>query len=76
MKRVVTQPTFEEFRLAKLHVPSNKPKSIEEFPFEFELERRMVKELGSFAEGYGDPTTLTNILKSMEEVDVKVMKVD
>jgi hypothetical protein len=42
MKRVVTQPTFEMFRLAKLHVPPNRPKSVKGFPFEFELGIRMV----------------------------------
>jgi len=32
------------------------PKPIEGFPFEFELGRIMVQELGSYAEGSGDPT--------------------
>jgi hypothetical protein len=39
---MVTQPAFEEFRLAKLQVPPNKPKSAKRFPFGFELGRRMV----------------------------------
>ncbi len=32
--------------------------------------------MGSFAEGFGDPTTQTSTPKSMEEVVVEVMKVD
>jgi len=39
---MVTQPTFEKFRLIELYVLPNRPKSIEGFPFEFELGRRMV----------------------------------
>jgi hypothetical protein len=53
----VTQPVFEKFRPTKLHVPPSRPKSIEGFPFEFELGRRMVHELGSCAKGSVDPTT-------------------
>ncbi len=52
---MVTQHAFEEFRLAKLQVPPNRPKFAKGFPFEFELGRRMVQELGSFAEGSRDP---------------------
>jgi len=33
-----------------------------------------VQELGSFAKGFGDPTTQTNTPKSMEEVVTEVMK--
>ncbi len=36
----------------------------------------MVQELGSFAKGYGDPTTQISRPKSMEEVVAKVTKVD
>ncbi len=36
----------------------------------------MVQELGSYAEGSGDPTTQTSTPKSMEEVVVEVMKVN
>jgi hypothetical protein len=54
---MATQLAFEEFRPAELHVPPSRPKFAEGFPFEFELGRRMVHELGSFAKGYGDPTT-------------------
>jgi hypothetical protein len=53
----VTQFAFEEFRLIKLHVAFSRLKSIEGFPFEFELGRRMVQELGSSIEGFGNPTT-------------------
>jgi hypothetical protein len=42
MERVATQPTFEEFKLAELHVPPSRPESVTKFPFEFELGRRMV----------------------------------
>jgi len=45
MKRVATQLAFEEFRLAELQVPPNKLESTKGFPFEFELGRRMVREL-------------------------------
>jgi hypothetical protein len=37
----VTQPAFEEFRLAKLKVPPSRPKFANGFPFEFELGRIM-----------------------------------
>jgi hypothetical protein len=57
MERVVTQPTFKEFRPIKLQVPPSRPKCTKGFPFEFELGRKMVQELGSFVEGYGDPMT-------------------
>ncbi len=49
---MVTQPTFEEFKLVELQVPPNRPKSAEGFSFEFELRSRMVKELGSSAKNY------------------------
>ncbi len=57
MEKVATQPTFEKFRLAKLQVSPNRPKSAKGFPFEFELGKRMVHELGSFVGGFGDPMT-------------------
>jgi hypothetical protein len=53
----VTQLAFEEFRPAELQVPPSRLKSVEGFPFEFELGRRMVQELGSYAEGFKDPMT-------------------
>ncbi len=36
----------------------------------------MVQELGSYAEGFGDPTTQTSTPKFVEEVVVEVTKVD
>jgi hypothetical protein len=57
MERVETQLAFEEFRLAKLQVPPSRLEFTKGFPFEFELERRVVQELGSSAKGSGDPTT-------------------
>jgi len=54
---VATRFAFEEFRPAQLQVPPNRPKFAKGFPFEFELGRRMVQELGSFAEVFVDPTT-------------------
>jgi hypothetical protein len=42
MERVVTQPTFEDFKLAKLQVPPSRLESTKGFPFEFELGRRML----------------------------------
>ncbi len=36
----MTQPNFEEFRPVELHVPPSKQKSVERFPFEFELGRK------------------------------------
>ncbi len=75
MKRVATQPTFEVFRPTKLQVPPSRLKSVEGFPFEFELGRRMVQELGS-TKGSRNPTTHKNTLKFVEEVAPKVMKVD
>jgi hypothetical protein len=54
---MVTQPTFEEFKPTKLQVPPSRPKSTKGFPFEFELGRRMVQELGSFVEGSKDLMT-------------------
>jgi hypothetical protein len=52
-----TKPTFEKFRPIKLQVPFSRSKSTKGFPFEFELGRRMVLELGSSTEGSRDPTT-------------------
>jgi hypothetical protein len=43
-----------EFRLAKLQVPPSRLEFAKGFPFEFELGRRMVQELGSFAKGPRD----------------------
>jgi hypothetical protein len=66
MERVAKQLAFEKFKPSELEVP--------QFPFKFELGRRMVQELGSFIEGFIDPMTQTNTPKSMEEVVVEVMK--
>ncbi len=44
---MVTQPTFEVFKPIELQVPPSRPKSEEGFPFEFELGKKMVQELGS-----------------------------
>jgi hypothetical protein len=38
-------------------VPPSRLESVGGFPFEFELGRKMKQELGSFAKGFGDPTT-------------------
>jgi hypothetical protein len=65
---VATQLAFEEFRPAKLQIPLYRPKFAEGFPFEFELGRRMVQKLASFAKVYGDPTTHTSTPKFVEEV--------
>jgi len=54
---VATQPTLEKFRPTKLHVPPSRLESIEGFPFEFEMGKRMVQELGLSIEGCGDPMT-------------------
>jgi hypothetical protein len=75
-ERVVTQLAFEEFILVELHVPLSRLEYAEGFPFEFELGRRMVHELGSSIEGSGDTITQTNTPKFMEEVAAKVMKTD
>jgi len=69
----VTQLAFEEFRLVEQQVPPSRPESTEEFPFEFELGKRMVQELGSFAKGFKDLTTQTSTPKSVEEVATEVM---
>ncbi len=73
MEKVATQPTFEEFRPAEIQVPLSKPESGKGFPFEFELGRRMVQDLGSSTKGFKDPTTQTSTLKSVEVV-AQVMK--
>jgi hypothetical protein len=57
MKRVATQLAFEEFKLVELQVPLNRLKFVEGFPFKFELGRRMVHELRSSVEGFGNPMT-------------------
>jgi hypothetical protein len=64
----VPQPAFENLRLAKLQVPPSRLKSTKGFLFEFQLGRRMVQELRSFAEGSRDLTIETSTPKSMEEV--------
>ncbi len=73
---MATQPTFEEFRPTDLQVPSSRPKFAEGFPFEFELGRRMVQELGSSTKGFGDPMTQRSTPKFVKEVAIKVMKID
>ncbi len=73
---MVTQLVFEEFRSVDLHVPSSRPKYAKGFPFEFELGKIMVQELGSFVERSGDHTTQKNTPKFIEEVVAKVMKAD
>jgi hypothetical protein len=72
----VTQLAFEVFKLAELHVLNSIPKSIEGFPFEFELGRRMLQELGSFAKGSINPMTHISTSKFVEKVVVEVMQVD
>ncbi len=72
-ERVVTHPTFEKFSPIELQVPPSRPEFTNGFPFEFELRRIMVHELGSSAEGSRNLTTQT-MPKSMEEVVTKVMK--
>jgi hypothetical protein len=57
MERVATQLAFEEFGLVKVQVPPSRPESVEGFPFEFELGRRTVHELGSSIKRPGDPMT-------------------
>jgi hypothetical protein len=47
----------EEFRPTKLEVPPSRVESTKGFWFEFELGRRMVEELGSFAKGSINPMT-------------------
>jgi hypothetical protein len=56
MEGVELQPSFEMFRPSKLHVP-NRLEFVKGFPFEFEMAKRSVQEMGSFAEGSKDPTT-------------------
>ncbi len=70
----MTQLAFEKFKLAKLQVPPNRLEFAKGFPFEFELGRRMVQELGSFTKGSRDPTTQTSSPKFVEEVVVEVMQ--
>jgi hypothetical protein len=72
MKKVVTQ-LGEMFKLVELHVPPNIPKFAKGFPFEFKMGRKMVQELGSFGEGFQNPTTQTSTPKSMEQVVIEVM---
>jgi hypothetical protein len=71
---VATQLAFEEFKLTKLQVPPSRPEFAKGFPFEFELGRKMVQEVGSYAKRSKDPTTQTSTPKSMEELVAKVMK--
>jgi hypothetical protein len=56
-KKMVTHLAFEKFKPIELQVPLSKPKFVEGFPFEFELGRKMVQELGSFVEGSRDLIT-------------------
>jgi hypothetical protein len=61
------------FRPIELQIPPSRPKSIKGFPFEFELGRRLVQELGSFVKRSRNPMTQTNTPKYVEEVGVEVM---
>ncbi len=70
----MTQLAFEKFRLTKLQVLPSRPKSTKGFPFEFEIGRTMVHEMGSSIEGFGNPSTHTSTPKSVEEVAIEVMK--
>ncbi len=72
----MTQPTFEVFRPTKLQVLLNRPKFAYGLPFKLELGRRMVQKLGSFVEGFKNPTTQTSTPKSMEEIVIEVMQAD
>ncbi len=60
--------------LAKLQVLPSKLESTKGFPFEFEIGRTMVQEMGSSVKGFGDPSTHTSTPKSVEEVAIEVMK--
>jgi hypothetical protein len=57
-------------------VPHSRLKSIEGFPFEFELGKRMVYELGSSTKGSRDHPTQTSTPNFVKEVAANVMKVD
>jgi hypothetical protein len=61
------------FRPIELQIPPSRPKSIKGFPFEFELGKRLVQELGSFVEGFRNPMTQTSTPKYVEEVGAEVM---
>jgi hypothetical protein len=62
------------FKLVELDVPPSRPESTKGFPFKFEMGRKMVQDLGSFVDGFRDPTTHTSTPKPVEEVATKVMK--
>ncbi len=64
------------FKLVELKVLPSRPKSAEGFPFKFDMGRKMVQDLGSSVDGFGDPTTHTSTPKLVEEVATKVMKVN
>ncbi len=72
----MTWPSFEEFKPVELQVPPSRPEFAKGFPFEFELGRRMVQELGSSIEGSWDRMTQASTPKSKEEVVIEVMKVN
>ncbi len=74
MEKVETKPSFAKFKPSKLHVPFSKPRSTNEFPFEFELRNRLVQEMGSSIEGSKTLTTQTSTPKFMEEVAIEVMQ--
>ncbi len=73
---MVTQLAFKKFRLAKLQVPPSRPKFAKGLPFEFELGRRMVKQLRSTTKRLRDLTTHASTPKFVEEVPAEVMKVN
>ncbi len=69
----MTQSIFKVFKLVELKVPPSRPESAEGFPFKFDMGRKMVQDLGSSVDGFGDPTSTP---KLVEEVATKVMKVN
>ncbi len=73
---MATQLAFEEFKPSELKVLPSRREFVEGFPFEFELGRRMVQELGSLVEGSIEPMTQISTPKFVEEVAAKIMKVD
>jgi hypothetical protein len=56
-KKVETQLSFAMFKPLELQVPISKLGSTEGFPFEFELESKLVQKMGTSTNGSKNPTT-------------------
>ncbi len=69
-----TKPFFAKFKPSELQLLISTSRSTKGLPFEFELETRLVQEMGSSKEGFKNPMTKTNTPKFVKEIVAEVMQ--